>query len=762
MIGVYTALATSPGVLFTVTEASGAPRESDPAPVSGAHNLGTITSVVRPGAGVDASQTADTPASVRSFSVVLADSRLSITGAVNVEIEDVRITGASLVQLVCDGTTHVVVDGHEAWVTSADLRPEAFQDAQILDGAAHVAYEVLDADALSFVRSLATTAPAPAPLVGFASMELAPLDAARVGALPGYSVHARFRVRGPGQYGTVLAASLGGERALEVFVDPTGFTVTHRVPPSPEAETHVPGNWSDGKLHHLILTFVDGSLEVAVDGWLEAHVPASTPAFDRFCIGQDLAGSRLMGEVASGGIHAPLGDQQVARLSARTPLPSTVLFDGERLFHRIPALIATREGTLLAFADRRRDFPNDAPNSTSLAMRRSTDGGETWSELVEVVKLPGSGLSGAAATDCAPVQDRNGRIHLLFDVFPGGIGLLNSEPGTGFRGDALRLSSPDGEFLLPGWPALPTIATLPDGTDSDFLVDERGTVSKGGKVLGDVLTSGPVRVAPTGGIGVVTSDDDGRTWSPLRLITPQVKDAWMTFLGLGPGNGIRLSGRFEGRLCVPCYFSTRDGKQMSAAAFLSDDDGVTWRRGGSTNDGREVDGEAVDPQSFTNPAATMTESALVQIGEELHMFSRSQHGFVLRTVSMDGGETWGDVREDGKLPEIFCQPAATIGTDGALWFANASRMLPYRGCGTVYRAELKGGNEVLPAGSITPPPASPAHEAWVRRAINPRHHGYQSLAPLPGGAVGMLWERETAGVWFTVLPAEIFQTRAGF
>lgn len=117
--------------------------------------------------------------------------------------------------------------------------------------------------------------------------------------------------------------------------------------------------------------------------------------------------------------------------------------------------------------------------------------------------------------------------------------------------------------------------------------------------------------------------------------------------------------------------------------------------------------------------------------------SRAQHPRVLRTYSDDGGQTWSEVVEDSQLLEIFCQPAATLADDGALVFANASRMLPYRGCGTVYRADKPG-------------------ERWVARAVNPRHHGYQSLAALPGGDVAMLWERETAGIWMTRIPASIF------
>ena len=47
--------------------------------------------------------------------------------------------------------------------------------------------------------------------------------------------------------------------------------------------------------------------------------------------------------------------------------------------YRIPALIATRNGTLLAFCEGRRNSRSDA-GDIDLLLKRSTDGGKTWSE----------------------------------------------------------------------------------------------------------------------------------------------------------------------------------------------------------------------------------------------------------------------------------------------------------------------------------------------------------------------------------------------
>jgi sialidase-1 len=87
-------------------------------------------------------------------------------------------------------------------------------------------------------------------------------------------------------------------------------------------------------------------------------------------------------------------------------VPYTAGTDGYSGF-RIPAVVATRSGALLAFAEGRVGGLGDAGN-IDLVLRRSTDGGCTWGHL-RVVADSGANTSG----NPAPVVTASGRVVLL-------------------------------------------------------------------------------------------------------------------------------------------------------------------------------------------------------------------------------------------------------------------------------------------------------------------------------------------------------------
>lgn len=677
--------------------------------------------------------------------------------------------------------THLYADGYECFSTTltAFLAQIGLTGVRIdPDGIVEVTRMAAWAEPLSdravMAQSLAAT-----PMVQFAASELSARDARRTGALATGAIRALFRTRGRGQAGTVIAAH-GQGGTLHLDIDAGGLT--YRVLPgadSPETEplieVRAPGHWDDGTWHDVVVTSARGAVEIHVDGYQVAHAPGSAFLADiapvtRVVVGADLDGKRLFGEAQTAMVYdAALTDAQIKRLAGAAPLPTRALFDTGyhgALSYRIPSLLTLDSGVILAGADQRVSIPNDAPNDINLVMRRSLDGGATWEEMRTLLSLPGTGALGASLIDSVLVQDRStGRVICLVDQFPGGIGQPNAVVGTGFDTQGRRvLHNRAGELFA----VEPDGAVLTDaGEPTDYRVllsDDAATGARAGDVLLDGEAAGSIYLAyeqapedclfqhRSSHLLMITSDDDGATWSEPIDITVQVKADWMCFLGTGPGNAIQLTGaEYAGRILVPVYYSHEAGGTgyLSCAAIYSDDGGATWTLGASPNDGREVLGSVVSSRDLADERASLYESVLVEGADgAVHVWARNQHpsGRVAHAVSRDGGVTWGEADHDAQLTEIFSQPnaiAVTGANDTAgavepgsrsIVFANASQMLPFRGCGVMRLSHDDGAT-------------------WPHnRVVNPRHYVYQCMAQLPSGDIALLWEREWQGLFLTTVP----------
>ena len=677
--------------------------------------------------------------------------------------------------------THLYADGYECFSTTltAFLVQIGLTGVEVdPDGIAAVTRLAAWAEPLSdravMAQSLAVT-----PMVQFAASELSARDARRVGALATGAIRALFRTRGRGQAGRVIAAS-GQGGTLHLDIDAGGLT--YRVLPGadssetePLVEVRAPGHWDDGTWHDVVVTSARGAVEVHIDGYQVAHAPGSAFLADiapvaRVVVGADLNGKRLFGEVQTAMIYdAALTDAQIKRLAGAVPLSTRALFDTGyhgALSYRIPSLLTLDSGVILAGADQRVSIPNDAPNDINLVMRRSLDGGQTWEEMRTLLSLPGTGALGASLIDSVLVQDHStGRVICLVDQFPGGIGQPNAVVGTGFDAQGRRvLRNRAGELF----------AIEPDGTvvtaagePTDYRVvlsNDAATGARTGDVFLGGEAAGSIYLAyeqasedclfqhRSSHLLMITSDDDGATWSEPIDITAQVKADWMCFLGTGPGNAIQLTGlEHAGRILIPVYYSHEAGGTgfLSCAAIYSDDGGASWTLGSSPNDGREVLGAVVSSRDLADERASLYESVLVEGADgAVHVWARNQHptGRVAHAVSHDGGVTWGEVDYSDQLTEIFSQPNAIAVTGASdiagaaepssrsIVFANASQMLPFRGCGVMRLSHDDG---------VTWP---------HNRVINPRHYVYQCMAQLPSGDIALLWEREWQGLFLTTVP----------
>ena len=102
--------------------------------------------------------------------------------------------------------------------------------------------------------------------------------------------------------------------------------------------------------------------------------------------------------------------------------------------YRIPALVVTRDGTLIAAFDARNDSSGDLPGNIDVMVRRSSDLGRTWSPATRAVNFDG----GRGGGDPSLLLDRStGRVFLFYLFAPAGIGIFSSNadrhpdsPGT--------------------------------------------------------------------------------------------------------------------------------------------------------------------------------------------------------------------------------------------------------------------------------------------------------------------------------------------
>jgi len=116
--------------------------------------------------------------------------------------------------------------------------------------------------------------------------------------------------------------------------------------------------------------------------------------------GWGLAVVAASGAAAAGRVHSPPSGPQYREVY--------VAGEGGYPLYRIPSLIATPKGTLLAFAEARRSGAGDA-GDIDLVVRRSRDGGQSWSPM----QIVGDNGPNTFGNPCPVVDGSTGTVWLL-------------------------------------------------------------------------------------------------------------------------------------------------------------------------------------------------------------------------------------------------------------------------------------------------------------------------------------------------------------
>jgi sialidase-1 len=202
--------------------------------------------------------------------------------------------------------------------------------------------------------------------------------------------------------------------------------------------------------------------------------------------------------------------------------------EGGYALYRIPGIVVTKGGTVLAYCEARRTGKSDW-DTIDIMLRRSTDGGRTWSKRGKIAEVPGPKMKNPVAlaqkladpddvTYNNPVAfvDHNGAVHMLFCLEYSRCFYIRSDD--------------DGATWTP--PVEITAAFEPFKTDYDWKVlatgPGHGIQLRSGRLLVPVWLS-----LGTGGhahrpsvTSTIYSDDHGKTWHRGEIAVPDT-DEWI-------------------------------------------------------------------------------------------------------------------------------------------------------------------------------------------------------------------------------------------
>jgi len=287
--------------------------------------------------------------------------------------------------------------------------------------------------------------------------------------------------------------------------------------------------------------------------------------------------------------------------------------------YRIPGLVTTNKGTLVAVYDIRYNNSKDLQEDIDIGMSRSTDGGRTWEPMKVIMDM---GEYGGLSQNLNGIGDPC----ILYDHTTGTLWVA-----------ALWMSGSAPDKML-------------------WWVSQPGMTSQ-----------------ETGQFMLVKSIDDGLTWSKPINITTQIKDpAWQLLLQ-GPGRGITMD---DGTLVFPAQFKADigtkalDGGQFTCHSTIvySKDGGETWQIG-------------TGAKSNTTEAQVVQlsdGSLMLNMRDDRNRTDKGATNGRAVSVTADMGQTWtAHPSSNSALPEPNCMGsliAADARVDGitrrVLFFSN--------------------------------------------------------------------------------------------
>jgi sialidase-1 len=370
-----------------------------------------------------------------------------------------------------------------------------------------------------------------------------------------------------------------------------------------------------------------------------------------------LSGALAVTPLLVGAASAGAASAGATQAAGCTSVPFAAGMDGYNSF-RIPAIVRTQRGTLVAFAEGRVNSSADSGNIDIVA-RRSTDDGCTWGPLGVVADYGDNTIGNPS-----PVVDpRTGRIVLL-------------------------------------------------------------ATTNGGDVTEAEIDAGQVTAAQSRRVWVLSSGDDGQTWTSPREITASVKRSDWRWYATGPGHAVLIThGPHRGRLVVSADHTTAESPDATTSVtgvndLYSDNGGLTWHLGFTAD----------NPDTSADVHGNETTAAELPDGR-LYFNSRNSSG--------PAGQKRADAySDDGGLNlsrDLEVQPTISGPTvEGSV--------LQLTGGPLIYSGPANNNARA----SMTMRESADGGATWASAyEVSTELAGYSDVVQIPGRTVGLLYETGT-------------------
>ena len=328
--------------------------------------------------------------------------------------------------------------------------------------------------------------------------------------------------------------------------------------------------------------------------------------------------------------------------------------------YRIPGLVTTTSGTIVAVYDIRHSSSLDLQNDIDIGVCRSTDGGRTWTPMQTVMDMGCYGglpeAQNGVGDPSVLVDKASGRIYIVAAWTHGlGAGRAWNNVGQGFSPEEtaqIMIVSSDDDGI--GWSAPRSITPQIKHTEWYFTLQGPGSgiCMKDGTLVFPVQHIGPDRIPSA---GIMYSKDGGWSWQMHESAMPNTTESSVAEL---PDGSLMLN--------------MRNNRKTGRVVCTTRDLGRTWQLHASS-------GKLIEPVCMASLLAVPASNNIT--GQNLLLFSnpavpKGRHHLTIK-LSLDDGYSWNDglLLDEEDIWGYSCLSMIDNETVGILYESSGAQLL---------------------------------------------------------------------------------------